>query len=119
MTSTRRLLWIVDEAKNVKPEIFTGVDRCSYNAKLLSSSPGMKRGTFFDAFTKDKAQYVTVAAGLDGLPAHFPGQGEPHHCHLRRRSSLHSQFSVYGEFMDQDEVDKYILSRHRFAPLPR
>ena len=62
------LLWIVDEAKNVKPEIFTGVDRCSYNAKLLSSSPGLKRGVFFDAFTKDKAQYVTVQAGLKDCP---------------------------------------------------
>src|SRR5215471_3974765 len=62
------LLWIIDEAKNVKPEIFTGVDRCSYNAKLLSSSPGLKRGVFFDAFTKDKAQYVSVSAGLKDCP---------------------------------------------------
>ena len=103
------LLWIVDEAKNVKPEIFTGVDRCSYNAKLLSSSPGMKRGVFFDAFTKDKAQYVSISAGLADCPHISPDKvnrivatyGEDH---------PFTRSSVYGEFMDQDQVEKYILS---------
>ena len=103
------LLWIVDEAKNVKPEIFTGVDRCSYNAKLLSSSPGMKRGVFFDAFTKDKAQYVTVAAGLKDCP-HISQDKVNRIIATYGDEHPFTRSSIYGEFMDQDSLDSYILS---------
>jgi hypothetical protein len=103
------LLWIVDEAKNVKAEIFTGVDRCSYNAKLLSSSPGLKRGTFFDAFTKDKAQYVTVQAGLKDCP-HISKDKVDRIIATYGIDHPFTRSSIFGEFMDQDEVDRYILS---------
>jgi hypothetical protein len=103
------LLWIVDEAKNVKPEIFTGVDRCSYNAKLLSSSPGLKRGTFFDAFTKDKAQYVSVSAGLKDCP-HISKDKVDRIIATYGIDHPFTRSSIFGEFMDQDEVDRYILS---------
>jgi hypothetical protein len=103
------LLWIVDEAKNVKPEIFTGVDRCSYNAKLLSSSPGLKRGTFFDAFTKDKAQYVSVSAGLKDCP-HISKDKVDRIIATYGIEHPFTRSSIFGEFMDQDEVDRYILS---------
>jgi hypothetical protein len=103
------LLWIVDEAKNVKPEIFTGVDRCSYNAKLLSSSPGLKRGVFFDAFTKDKAQYVSVQAGLKDCP-HISRDKVDRIIATYGIDHPFTRSSIFGEFMDQDEVDRYILS---------
>lgn len=103
------LLWIVDEAKNVKPEIFTGVDRCSYNAKLLSSSPGLKRGVFFDAFTKDKAQYVSVQAGLKDCP-HISRDKVDRIVATYGIDHPFTRSSIFGEFMDQDEVDRYILS---------
>ncbi len=103
------LLWIVDEAKSVKPEIFTGVDRCSYNAKLLSSSPGLKRGVFFDAFTKNKAQYISVRAGLADCP-HISREKVDRIVATYGINHPFTRSSVFGEFMDQDEVDRYILS---------
>ena len=103
------LLWIVDEAKNVKQEIFTGVDRCSYNAKLLSSSPGLKRGVFFDAFTKDKAQYITVSAGLKDCP-HISKEKVDRIVATYGIEHPFTRSSVFGEFMDQDELDSYVLS---------
>jgi hypothetical protein len=103
------LLWIVDEAKNVKQEIFTGVDRCSYNAKLLSSSPGMKRGVFFDAFTKDKAQYVTVAAGLKDCP-HISRDKVDRIIATYGKDHPFTRSSIFGEFMTQDMIDLYVLS---------
>lgn len=103
------LLWIVDEAKNVKQEIFTGVDRCSYNAKLLSSSPGLKRGVFFDAFTKDKAQYITVAAGLQDCP-HISRDKVDRIIATYGKEHPFTRSAIFGEFMDQDEIDRYILS---------
>jgi hypothetical protein len=103
------LLWIIDEAKNVKPEIFTGVDRCSYNAKLLSSSPGLKRGVLFDAFTKDKAQYICVQAGLQDCP-HISRDKVERIIATYGKEHPFTRSSIFGEFMDQDEVDRYILS---------
>lgn len=103
------LLWIVDEAKSVKPEIFTGVDRCSYNAKLLSSSPGLKRGVFFDALTKNRAQYVAVTAGLKDCP-HISQDKVDRIVATYGIDHPFTRSSVFGEFMDQDEVDRYILS---------
>jgi hypothetical protein len=103
------LLWIVDEAKNVKQEIFTGVDRCSYNAKFLSSSPGLKRGVFFDAFTKDKAQYVCVSAGLKDCP-HISKEKVDRIVATYGLDHPFTRSSVFGEFMDQDELDSYVLS---------
>lgn len=103
------LLWIVDEAKNVKQEIFTGVDRCSYNAKLLSSSPGLKRGVFFNAFTKDKAQYVSISAGLKDCP-HISKDKVDRIIATYGIDHPFTRSSIFGEFMDQDEIDRYILS---------
>ena len=103
------LLWIIDEAKNVKPEIFTGVDRCSYNAKLLSSSPGMKRGTFFDAFTKDKAQYISISAGLKDCP-HISKDKVNRIIATYGEDHPFTRSSVFGEFMNQSDLDSYVLS---------
>ena len=103
------LLWIIDEAKSVKPEIFTGVDRCSYNAKFLSSSPGLKRGVFFDAFTKNKGQYITVRAGLKDCP-HISRDKVDRIIATYGIEHPFTRSSIFGEFMDQDDVDRYILS---------
>ena len=111
------LLWIVDEAKNVKPEIFTGVDRCSLQREAaFQSSPGLKRGVFFDAFTKDKAQYVTVSAGLKDCP-HISKDKVDRIIATYGIEHPFTRSSIFGEFMDQDEVDRYILSDTDLATL--
>ena len=103
------LLWIIDEAKNVKEEIFTGVDRCSYNAKLLASSPGTKHGTFFKAFTEHREQYITVQAGLKDCP-HISKDKVDRIIATYGIDHPYTRSCIFGEFMDQDEVDRYILS---------
>jgi hypothetical protein len=50
-TALSPLLIIVDEAKSVEPEIFAALDRCTYNVLLYISSPGIKAGRFYEAFT--------------------------------------------------------------------
>ena len=103
------LLWIIDEAKNVKDEIFSGVDRCSYNAKLLASSPGHKHGTFFKAFTEHRTQYVCVQAGLRDCP-HISRDKVDRVIATYGREHPFTRSCIFGEFMDQDEIDRYILS---------
>ena len=103
------LLWIIDEAKNVKEDIFTGVDRCSYNAKLLASSPGTKHGTFFKAFTEYREQYVCIQAGLKDCP-HISRDKVDRVISTYGIDHPFTRSCIFGEFMDQDEVDRYILS---------
>jgi hypothetical protein len=103
------LLWIIDEAKNVREEIFTGVDRCSYNAKLLASSPGTKHGTFFKAFTEHREQYVCIQAGLKDCP-HISKDKVDRVIATYGIDHPFTRSCIFGEFMDQDEVDRYILS---------
>src|SRR5215831_19431363 len=103
------LLWIIDEAKNVKEAIFTGVDRCSYNAKMLSSSPGLKHGAFFKAFTEHRDQYICVQAGLKDCP-HISKDKVDRVIATYGIDHPYTRSTIFGEFMDQDDVDQYILS---------
>jgi hypothetical protein len=64
---------------------------------------------FFDAFTKDKAQYVTVQAGLKDCP-HISRDKVERIIATYGEEHPFTRSSIYGEFMDQDEVDRYILS---------
>jgi len=103
------LLWIIDEAKNVKEPIFTGVDRCSYNAKLLSSSAGTKHGAFFKAFTEHRSQYICIQAGLKDCP-HISKDKVERIIATYGIDHPYTRSTIFGEFMDQDDVDRYILS---------
>lgn len=62
------LLIIVDEAKSVDPEVIKAIDRCSYNVLLYISSPGLKQGPFYDAFTANRESFITFAVGLTDCP---------------------------------------------------
>lgn len=95
------LLYIVDEAKSIDPVILQAVDRCTYNCLMYVSSPGGKRGPFYDAFTSNRARWQCFRAGLadckhlsderiKDLTASYP-ENDPF-----VRSTLH------GEFMDTD-----------------
>lgn len=66
--TTGPLLMIVDEAKSVRPDIFEAVDRCTYNAILLTSSPGKMVGRFYESQTREGLGYVRVKAGLADCP---------------------------------------------------
>lgn len=61
------LLAIVDEAKSVEQDIFLGIDRWTYNAILLTSSPGPMHGRFYESHTSTPG-FVRVKAGLLDCP---------------------------------------------------
>ena len=53
----------------MEPEIFAAFDRCTYNVLLYISSPGIKLGRFYDAFTEHRDQFIlTAQVGLTDCP---------------------------------------------------
>ncbi len=62
------LLIIADEAKTIPEEMFTAIDRCTYNALLLTSSPGHMSGRFYDSQTNMSLPYTRVKVGLLDCP---------------------------------------------------
>lgn len=61
------LLIIVDEAKTVADGIFEAIDRCTYNALLLTSSPGHKKGRFYES-QFGRRDFNRLAVGLKDCP---------------------------------------------------
>jgi len=62
------LVIIVDEAKTVDEGIFSALDRCTYNALLLASSPGKMSGTFYESQFNLNLDYIRIAVGLKDCP---------------------------------------------------
>lgn len=107
--SEEPLLIIVDEAKSVPEKIFEALDRCTFQAILYISSPGLMQGRFFDAFNKHADRYFKLQVGLRDCPhiskekiadiiAQYGGENHPF-----VRSCLH------GEFMD-NSAENYLFS---------
>jgi phage terminase large subunit len=107
-TPTEPLLWIVDEAKSVPEPIFQGIDRCGYRSLLLASSPGLKRGTFYDAFTKTRSKVTTFTAGLQDCP-HISREKIERIIEKYGENHPFTRSCIYGEFMDQDEAENYLI----------
>ena len=110
------VLIIVDEAKSVEQGIFEALDRCTYTVLLLISSPGLKAGRFYDAFTKLRSQFVTFEVGLTDCPhvsqerirdVELTYGGD----HPLTRSTL------YGEFMDYDQETSFLVDYQRLRHL--
>jgi hypothetical protein len=110
------VLIIVDEAKSVEQGIFEALDRCTYTVLLLISSPGLKAGRFYDAFTKYRADYVTFEVGLTDCP----------HVSTERIRDVEATYgeshpltrsTLYGEFMDYDEATSFCVDYQRLRHL--
>ena len=97
------LLIIVDEAKSVEPEIFAAFDRCTYNVLLYISSPGIKLGRFYDAFTQHRDQFIlTAQVGLTDCP-HISKERIDDVIATYGADKPFTRSTLYGEFMDADE----------------
>ena len=105
------LLVIVDEAKSVEEEIFQAIDRCTFNSLLYVSSPGPRRGSFFDAFTRHADLFQRRKVSLLECP-HIPR--ERIDSTIAKYGARHplTLSSMHGEFMDQDEMASFVF------PLP-
>jgi phage terminase large subunit len=103
------LLMIVDEAKGVDDKIFQGVDRCTFNAQLYASSPGMTRGRFYDAFHKDRALFKCFQVGLNDCP-HIPKEKIERIIATHGDDHPFTRSTIYGEFMAAEDLEKYCIS---------
>jgi hypothetical protein len=102
------LLIIVDEAKSVEEPIFQAIDRCTFNALLYVSSPGLMMGTFYNAFHKSAALFHKRKVGLSECP-HIPPERVDGVIAKYGREHPLVQSSVFGEFMDQDEATAFVF----------
>ena len=103
------LLIVVDEAKSVDPEIIKAIDRCSYNVLLYISSPGLKQGPFYDAFTANRESFITFAAGLADCP-HIAKEKIADIINTYGENAPYTRSTLYGEFMAEDESSRFAVS---------
>jgi phage terminase large subunit len=97
------LLIIIDEAKSVENEIFMAFDRCSFNVELMISSPGLKTGRFFDAFTTHREQFMLVEQiSLADCP-HISKERIRDVIDTYGENAPFVRSTIFGEFMAEDE----------------
>lgn len=121
------LLVIIDEAKSIPSQILQAIDRCSYNVLLYISSPGVKEGPFYDAFTVNSERFKCFHAGLtdcphidqekiDDIVSTYGGD------HPFTKSTLHGEFMDYGEgiahILELPELENWRNSSIGFMPGP-
>ena len=100
------LLIIVDEAKSVEEPIFQALDRCTYNALLLVSSPGAMSGHFYDAFSRHRSAWSCVQAGLSDCP-HIPVERIDDIIRTYGADHPFTRSTLHGEFMAAEDMDLY------------
>jgi len=93
------LLIIVDEAKTVPEDIFSALDRCTFNGILLASSPGKMSGTFYDSQFRPELKYETVRVGLKDCP-HITQDKIDRIIAKHGASSPFARSSLHGEFLE-------------------
>lgn len=103
------LVMIADEAKSVREPIFEAFDRCTWNGLLYVSSPGARAGRFYDAFTKQRAQFFTRAVGLKECP-HIPAEKVADIIARYGEDHPFTRSSVFGEFMDDEAIQEYVCN---------
>lgn len=104
------LLLILNEVKSMdEPIVQALLSRCTPNAVLLVSSCGLKKGYFFKCFTEFKSQWITVKVGLKDCP-HIPKERIDYVLATLGENHPVTRSTLYGEFMDQEEVEKYVVS---------
>lgn len=109
------LLCIIDEAKSVNDEIFEGTDRCSYTWLLNTSTPGLLGvGRFWKNCTQHRGNgrdgtFKVIQVGLKDCP-HKKKEVIDDIIRTYGENHPFTRSSVFGEFMEQDESTKYIIT---------
>lgn len=102
------LLIICDEAKSIPEPIYEAFDRCSYAVLLYISSPGLMQGRFYNCFTVNRPQWITIQAGLTDCP----------HVSQERIADVIASYgaehpftrsTLYGEFMAHEEGSSFAV----------
>jgi hypothetical protein len=121
------LLIIGDEAKSIADAINMALDRCTYNAKLLTSSPGLTEGFFYESQTSQAAENYN-AKGLEkigpnplGFKAMRVGLVDCPHVPRSRIDNIVSTYgpdhwftrsTLHAEFTDVDSDTLFIIPKH-------
>lgn len=93
------LLIIADEAKTVSDEIFSAIDRCTYNALLLTSSPGRMSGRFYTTQTDATLGFVRIRVGLKDCP-HITQDKIDRIIAQHGANSPFTRSALHGEFLE-------------------
>lgn len=111
------LLIIADESKSIPEEIFKALDRCTYNAILLTSSPGLNEGRFYEAIEGRLAEsesnpngYKHLQIGLKDCP-HIPKSRIDNTIADYGIDHPFTRSTLFGEFMDADGDTMFIFPR--------
>lgn len=101
------LLWIIDEAKSVSEKIFTGIDRCGYQALIYCSSGGPMIGSFYEShYGQTSRMFHKVRAGLKDCP-HIAKEKIDRIIEKYGEDHPFTRSSIYGEFMEQGEDEEF------------
>lgn len=107
------LLMVINEAKTVDDGIFDAVDgRCTPDALMFISSPGLKQGRFFETHHSLRSEWICVSAGLADCP-HIPQERIDHVLATYGEHHPVTRSTLYGEFMESEEGDPYVLTREQ------
>ena len=116
-TKDSPLLIIIDEAKSIDPQIFAAFDRCTYNVILYISSPGLKQGRFYQAFTDHRDQFLlTTQVGLADCP-HISQERIKDVIDTYGEFAQYTRSTLYGEFMSEDEGQPMAVNFERLMAL--
>lgn len=108
------LLMIVDEAKTVDEGIFSAIDRCTYNAVLLASSPGKMAGRFYRSQHEPELGYERIAIGLKDCP-HITQDKIDRIIAAHGANSPFARSALHGEFVEIFDGDPVYYAYNRDA----
>lgn len=127
--TTGPLLIIEDEGKSIHDPIDMATDRCTYNAKLVASSPGLTEGFFYRSQTANAGQHFNakgfVGAGAGdyrlGYKAMKVGLLDCPHIPKDRIDNIIATYgadhwytlsTLHGEFTDADSDTLFVIPKH-------
>lgn len=108
------LLVIADETKSIPDPILMALDRCTYNAKLLTSSPGLTEGLFWRSHRLDQPEppigYHHLQIGLKDCP-HIPQSRIDNILAEYGEDHWFTRSTLYGEFTDVDSDTLLVIPK--------
>lgn len=107
---TGPLLIIGDEAKSILDSIHMALDRCTYNAKLLTSSPGLTEGLFYRSQTEPGMGFLVKRVGLADCP-HIPASRIKNIVETYGPDHWFTRSTLHAEFTDADSDTIFIFSK--------
>lgn len=113
------LLIICDEAKSIQEPIFEAIHgRCTYNAILYTSSPGLTEGTFYKSHSDSRLAYNPetgqgfrrMKVGLLQCP-HIPQTRIDNVINTYGADHWLTRSTLHGEFTEADSDTLFVMSR--------